>query len=485
MLIVDLNRENYEYDVHALVKSFFPEEQVTVLTPESREDRREELSRAARIRINVSGREAVLAIDGREYRLEVEEGARAQERLKEGFKKFLYQVLSKETGKELPWGNLTGIRPTKIAYGFLEEGRSREEIIRHYQEKHFVSTGKAALSVDIAARERELLSRLHRGGYGEAGYSRDSGKAGYSQDSGKAGYSRGFGEAGYSLYVGIPFCPTTCLYCSFTSFPIGGYRKIVDAYIDCLIREMDLVAGQYAGRTLDCVYIGGGTPTTLEAEQLDRLITALKDRFDFSTVQEFTVEAGRADSITPEKLQVLYRQKVAYALARQTGFDNINMDLILGLPGELEADVQRTIDRVVELAPDSLTVHSLAVKRASRLNRWIQENRAVMLHNTDAARLGMVPYYLYRQKNMSGNLENVGYAREGKLGLYNILIMEEVQTVMALGAGSITKLVLPDGRIERRENVKDVKLYLEKLEEMLERKRELFALESSLEKESL
>ena len=209
MLIVDLNRENYEYDVHALVKSFFPEEQVTVLTPESREDRREELSRAARIRINVSGREAVLAIDGREYRLEVEEGARAQERLKEGFKKFLYQVLSKETGKELPWGNLTGIRPTKIAYGFLEEGRSREEIIRHYQEKHFVSTGKAALSVDIAARERELLSRLHRGGYGEAGYSRDSGKAGYSQDSGKAGYSRGFGEAGYSLYVGIPFCPTT------------------------------------------------------------------------------------------------------------------------------------------------------------------------------------------------------------------------------------------------------------------------------------
>ncbi len=496
MLIVDLNRENYEYDVHALVKSFFPEEQVTVLTPESREDRREELSRAARIRINVSGREAVLAIDGREYRLEVEEGARAQERLKEGFKKFLYQVLSKETGKELPWGNLTGIRPTKIAYGFLEEGRSREEIIRHYQEKHFVSTGKAALSVDIAARERELLSRLHRGGYS---------------------------EAGYSLYVGIPFCPTTCLYCSFTSFPIGGYRKLVDAYIDCLIREMDLVAGQYAGRTLDCVYIGGGTPTTLEAEQLDRLITALKDRFDFSTVQEFTVEAGRADSITPEKLQVLYRQKVtrisvnpqtmkqetldiigrnasvkqveeAYALARQTGFDNINMDLILGLPGELEADVQRTIDRVVELAPDSLTVHSLAVKRASRLNRWIQENRAVMLHNTDetmeiaargAARLGMVPYYLYRQKNMSGNLENVGYAREGKLGLYNILIMEEVQTVMALGAGSITKLVLPDGRIERRENVKDVKLYLEKLEEMLDRKRELFALESSLERESL
>lgn len=507
MLIVDLNRENYEYDVHALAKSFFPEEQVTVLTPESRQDRREELSGKARIRINISGREAALSIDEREYRLEVEEGARAQERLKEGFKRFLYQVLSRETGKELPWGNLTGIRPTKIAYGFLEEGRNREDIIKYYRERHFVSEAKARLSVEIAVRERELLSRLHC-----------AGQSVRTTGSGEAVHSRGFGEAGYSLYVGIPFCPTTCLYCSFTSFPIGGYRKMTDAYIDGLIREMELVAGHYAGRTLDCVYIGGGTPTTLEAMQLDRLITALKDRFDFSTVQEFTVEAGRADSITPEKLQVLHGHGVtrisvnpqtmkqetldiigrkasveqveeAFALARKTGFDNINMDLILGLPGELEADVQHTIDRVVELAPDSLTVHSLAVKRASRLNRWIQENRAVMLHNTDetmeiaargAERLGMVPYYLYRQKNMSGNFENVGYAREGKLGLYNILIMEEVQTVMALGAGSITKLVLPDGRIERRENVKDVKLYLEKLEEMLGRKEELFALEDSL-----
>ena len=172
----------------------------------------------------------------------------------------------------------------------------------------------------------------------------------------------------------------------------------------------------------------------------------------------------------------------AYALARKLGFDNINMDLILGLPGELEEDVQRTIDRVVELAPDSLTVHSLAIKRASRLNRWIQENGMPILHNTDetmeiaaqgAERLGLVPYYLYRQKNMSGNFENVGYAREGKLGLYNILIMEEKQTIVALGAGSISKQVYPDGRIERIENVKDVSQYIERIGEMIERKRVL------------
>ena len=258
---------------------------------------------------------------------------------------------------------------------------------------------------------------------------------------------------------------------------------------------------------MDSVYIGGGTPTTLEAEQLDRLITALKEKFDFSTVKEFTVEAGRADSITREKLEVLKKHQVdrisinpqtmkqetlqiigrrhtveqvveAYKLAREIGFENINMDLILGLPGELEEDVQNTIDRVVELAPDSLTVHSLAIKRASKLSQWILEHGVKTLRNTDetmkiaaagAKKLGMDPYYLYRQKNMSGNFENVGYAKPGKYGLYNILIMEEKQTIVALGAGSISKVVLPDGRIERCDNVKDVALYIEKIDEMLDR----------------
>lgn len=287
---------------------------------------------------------------------------------------------------------------------------------------------------------------------------------------------------------------------------------MVDAYVDCVIREMEYVAESCRDKILDSVYIGGGTPTTLEPGQLDRLLGKLRCLFDFRTVREFTVEAGRADSITEEKLQVLHRYGVsrisvnpqtmkqetldiigrrasveqveeAYGLARRVGFDNINMDLILGLPGEQEADVQHTIDRVVELAPDSLTVHSLAIKRASRLNRWIQENGVSTLRNTDetmriaaegAGKLGLKPYYLYRQKNMSGNFENVGYAREGSFGLYNILIMEEVQTIVALGAGAITKRVYPDGRIERCENVKEVAQYIERIEEMIERKRVLF-----------
>ena len=476
MFAVEINQEKYEYDIQALVKSFYPEEQVAVLLPESRADKRKELADKVRVRLNVYEDRADLTVNSGTYHWTKGK----EEDFKGSFKRFLYEVLCKDTGKRLPWGNLIGIRPTKIAYSLLEEDKSRQEIVDYYQREHYTSEEKARLAVDIAQRERVLLTDVHY-------------------------------QDGYSLYIGIPFCPTTCLYCSFTSYPIGGYRKVVDAYVDCVIKEMEYVAEKYSHKILDSVYIGGGTPTTLEPELLDRLITKLKKLFDFETVKEFTVEAGRADSITEEKLRVLYKHGVtrisvnpqtmkqetldvigrkasveqveeAFALARKVGFDNINMDLILGLPGETAEDVQHTVDRIVELAPDSLTVHSLAIKRASKLNQWIQENGVSMLCNTDetmriaaegARKLGLVPYYLYRQKNMSGTFENVGYAKEGKLGLYNILIMEEKQTIVALGAGSISKRVYPDGRIERCENVKEVGQYIERIDEMIERKKAL------------
>ena len=475
MLAVRLNRENYEYDIQALLKSFYPEQPLRIITPASREQEIREGEQEWSIRIEEPT--ACMLLAGREisWRHEEEEGA-----FKDCFKRFFYRTLAELTGRELPWGNLTGIRPTKLAYTMLEEGKTDGEIAHWLRQTHYVSREKCELSIEIARRERQLLSKIHY-------------------------------QGGYSLYIGIPFCPSTCLYCSFTSYPIAVYREKVERYIDCVIREMEYVAQAYRGKILDTVYIGGGTPTTLEPEQLDRLLDGLKSLFDFSTVQEFTVEAGRADSITADKLEVLRRHGVsrisvnpqtmkqetldiigrkatveqvaeAYGLAREAGFDNINMDLILGLPGEDEADVRRTVDRVVDLAPDSLTVHSLAIKRASRLNQWIQEHGVETLRNTDetmeiaaagAKALDMHPYYLYRQKNMSGNFENVGYAREGKYGLYNILIMEEQQTIVALGAGSISKRVYPDGRIERCENVKEVALYLEKIDEMIERKRRL------------
>ena len=463
MKVVKLSHPNYEYDVHSLVKAFYAEDQVTVITPETKPEKLAELEPQVSLEIELGDTGAKIRVEDETFLWDAETENLA-DGYKNGLKRFLYRTLSKVTGQELPWGNLTGIRPTKIAYGMLDEGRSDAEILDFMEQSHYVSEEKALLGIDIAKRERDLLKEIHY-------------------------------EGGYSLYIGIPFCPTTCLYCSFTSYPIAAFRRQVDAYVDAVIKEMDYVAENFKDKVLDTVYIGGGT------------------KFDFSTVKEFTVEAGRADSITREKLEVLHRHQVsrisvnpqtmkqetldiigrkasveqvltAYRLAREVGFDNINMDLILGLPGELEADVQRTIEKIVELAPDSLTVHSLAIKRASRLNQWIQENGVSMLHNTDetmkiaaagAEQLGMKPYYLYRQKNMSGNFENTGYARPGKYGLYNILIMEEKQTIVALGAGSITKRVFPDGRIERCDNVKDVGLYIEKIDEMIQRKQQLFS----------
>lgn len=494
-MLLSLNDESLEYDVYSLVKAFFPEKDLRFDKKEndvkSVNYDKEGVSKSditgdkvERIIVQADKEGAAFKYTNEGTKQSVERDwcfDETKDKYKDEFKKAFYTFLSDITGKTLPWGNLIGIRPTKIAYGLLEEGKSEAEIFKLYREKHFTSEEKSLLAIDIAKREKELLtSNLYKDGY--------------------------------SLYVGIPFCPSTCLYCSFTSYPIFSYRKRVEEYIDCVIKEIDYVAENFKGQRLNTVYMGGGTPTTLSAEQLDRLLGALKEKLDFSTVLEFTVEAGRADSITKEKLEVLKKHGVqrisvnpqtmkqetldiigrkasveqvreAYKMAREVGFDNINMDLILGLPGELACDVQNTIDEVVQMNPDSLTVHSLAIKRASKLNQWIKKNGITALNNTEetmriaiegSKRLGMHPYYLYQQKNMSGNFENVGYAKEGKYGLYNILIMEEVQNIVACGAGTVTKRVYPDGRIERCDTVKDVNLYISQIDEMIERKRHLF-----------
>lgn len=427
------------------------------------------------------GKGAVASFSGRRIALIPDaSGEITRLEIKNRIKQLLYGMLSEYTGKKLPWGTLTGIRPVKIPMAMLEEGKGDEEILDYMRRTYFISQEKGELATQIARREKALLETLHY-------------------------------KDGYSLYIGIPFCPTTCLYCSFTSFPLATWRKRVDAYLDALEKEIDFTAGICGDRILDTIYIGGGTPTTLEACQLERLLGKLHTCFNLSHLKEFTVEAGRADSITEDRLLALKKWGVtrisvnpqtmkqetldfigrrhtveqvreAFAMAGKVGFENINMDIILGLPGEGPEDVRHTMEEIEKLGPDSLTVHSLAIKRASRLSQWIQENGLSALVNTDqtmqitadgAGRMGMVPYYLYRQKNMSGNFENVGYAREGKFGIYNILIMEEKQTIVACGAGSISKRVYPDGRIVRCENVKDVASFIERIDEMIERKRKL------------
>ena len=483
MLVVKCSEEQFIYDIHSLVKAFYPAQDVKVFkegdkTLTSSDGLPELFIFFEKTKITIELREENQNIKS-ETVLDAEKTERAE--YKNVLKQQIYQLLSNYTGKKLPWGTLTGIRPTKIAYGMLEQGIADTRICDYMQEHYYASEEKSKLAVDIAKREMEILKAVHY-------------------------------EKGYSLYIGIPFCPTTCLYCSFTSFPICAYKGKVKEYLLALKKEIQYVKENFNDKILDSVYIGGGTPTTLEADELEELISYLRQNLNFSNVKEFTVEAGRADSITKEKLMVLKKYGVsrisvnpqtmcdetlkligrnhtvaqvreAFALAREVGFTNINMDLILGLPDETAEDVKYTMDEIKKLSPDSVTVHSLAIKRASRLHQWIEENDISCMNNTDemvhmteiaAREMDMYPYYLYRQKNMSGNFENVGYAKENCYGLYNILIMEEKQTIVALGAGTISKRVFADGRVERCDNVKDVNLYLEQIDDMIQRKRKLF-----------
>ena len=487
MITAIVNIDLYRYEIHSLLKAFYPQEDVKVLTSADAAANRkyQQIAQEPFLRVVFAETEVTLSFcDGSDTRTApAPEGisfACKGTILKTQMKHLLYAMLADREGRTLPWGELIGIRPTKIAMQSLLQGKSIEEAASLMMRDHLVSPQKALLSAQIAQREREILSGIHY-------------------------------ENGYSLYVGIPFCPTTCLYCSFPSFNLAVWKDRVDEYLDALEKEMRDASRLMEGRVLDTVYIGGGTPTTLEPPQLERLFSMLETCFPMEGIEEFTIEAGRPDSITEEKLKVIKNHHVtrisvnpqtmneetlrligrrhtvdevrqAFAMCRSAGFDNINMDIILGLPEETEEDVANTLREIEKLSPDSLTVHSLALKRGSRMQKYIEQKGFSSINNTDgcmelaaraAAGMGMEPYYLYRQKNISGNLENVGYARPGKAGMYNILIMEEKQSILALGAGSISKAVFPEGRIERSDNCKDVATYIETIDEMIERKHRL------------
>ena len=402
---------------------------------------------------------------------------------KNDLKRNIYINLLKLGNKELPWGTLTGIRPTKIVMEMLENDMSLEDIKKHLKEVYLVSDKRIKLCTDTAKNEFNILKKIDY-------------------------------KNGYSLYIGIPFCPTRCLYCSFTSYSIAQWKKDTDTYVEALCKELLAVSKMYKGKKLQTVYMGGGTPTSLEGYQLSKILNVVKKNFDLSNLLELTVEAGRPDSITREKLEALkevgvdrisinpqtMQQKTldligrhhtiedifeSYKLAREVGFENINMDFIIGLNGETLEDVFDSFTKVKSFAPESITIHSLALKRAARLNtenkREIMDNDLILsMINTatdTCADLGLEPYYLYRQKNMAGNLENIGFSKPGKECLYNILIMEEKQTIIACGAGTSSKIVFGDGRIERIENVKDPKLYIERLDEMIMRKESMHGID--------
>ncbi len=490
MIKIQVNNEMFAYDMYHISKAFCPGVKI-----EQNVDK--ECPQTVSIRMTArEGQEILFVID--EEELVGEEDRKLRKRyvnLK------VYDWFSNATGKKLAWGIMTGVRPTKPMMNLIESGMTDEEVITWMQENYHVTDEKVHLGLEVAKKEKELLEQLDY-------------------------------KDGYSLYVGIPFCPTTCSYCSFTSSPIAEWKERVDEYLDAVCKELTFIAEKSKHKKLNTIYVGGGTPTTLEPEQLDRLLTHLETHFSYADLKEITVEAGRPDSITREKLEVLKAHNIGrisinpqtmqqktldiigrkhtvedirrvYAMAREIGFDNINMDLIAGLPEETMEDMWDTLEQIKELAPDSLTVHALAMKRASKMTQEMKsaqehcdssENDAktaetlsqmIALAADYAKQMDLEPYYLYRQKNIAGNFENVGYAKVDKAGIYNILIMEEKQSIIAVGAGASTKIVLPDDkvvtdpktgnpkRIVRAENVRDIEQYISRIDEMIERKGEL------------
>jgi oxygen-independent coproporphyrinogen-3 oxidase len=402
--------------------------------------------------------------------------------IKENIKKILYKYLSKKTGITPPWGTLVGIRPTKIALNLIKEGNSEEEILKRFKYHSLTREDKARLCIEVAKVEESLVNRENNN---------------------------------ISVYVGMPFCPTRCLYCSFISDTISNCKDIVEDYLKALIYEIDAMAKYINDKKLniECVYFGGGTPTSVDNQQFEFVMNKIYEALiKENNVKEFTVECGRPDSITAEKLNTLKKYGVhrisinpqtmndktlkligrghdskevigKFNMARNLGFDNINVDLIVGLPGEGKNEFIHTCDQILKLKPDSVTVHGMSLKRGSTLHKNTLNNihmkvasqdELIAMHDVSvklSEQLNLKPYYMYRQKNMVGNMENVGYAKSHKECLYNIEMIEERQTIIAIGANAVSKIIfLDEDRLERFPNIKDVREYINRIEEKVSSK---------------
>ena len=402
-----------------------------------------------------------------------------KKQFKSKIKLTLLKCLKELTGKNIPWGILVGIRPTKIVHESLKEGHSRENVIQMLTKDYDMDIDKAELTWEIAGNEAKFIES---------------------------------GKKDISLYLGIPFCPTRCSYCSFTSNSITGRGDLVNNYLDSLLYEAEamityLKANEY---NIDTVYIGGGTPTSLNLFQLERILDAMDKLINLKTLREFTIEAGRPDSIDKDKLNIIREsgcKRISinpqtmndetlksigrmhtskdvihkYYMARELGFDNINMDMIIGLPGEKERQIYNTINVLERLRPDNITVHTMAIKRASILSEQNYEVDHNMVKNMydiagKAIRdMDMYPYYMYRQKNMVSPLENIGYCKRDKECIYNIQMISESISIVALGADAVSKIIFRDeNRIERAANVQDVREYNARVDEMIASKIKLF-----------
>ncbi|WP_090438580.1 coproporphyrinogen dehydrogenase HemZ [Natronincola peptidivorans] len=490
MVKVFIEGHHYEYELKELLKLFYKQEDIEFLTNQPDITMLENTNDDIIINKLVLNRNIIKVIsegriDGEKAKVEKQaffdknpfENTKKKKQL---MKTSIFQLLKRSKVVSLPWGILTGIRPTKIVHELRGRGLDSIEIITILTEEYFIEKEKALLLVEVAATEHKYLYPIN--------------------------------EDKISIYISIPFCPTRCSYCSFPSNPFKRYQDSIDTYIEALCKEI-VASAELLNKTkkkIETIYIGGGTPTTLNLEQLSKLIKTIFINFNLSELKEFTVEAGRPDTIDIAKLVLLKKNGVtrisinpqtmndqtlieigrnhttaetieAYKIAKDVGFYSINMDIIIGLPGENVDMVLNTMEHITKLAPNNLTVHTLAIKNASELKEQQYKNNNgsrdihEMLKVTEnhARKMGLIPYYMYRQKHMVGNLENIGYAKEGYECIYNIQIMEEKQTIVAIGAGAVSKIVFPkENRLERVPNVKNLEQYIARVDEMILRKKQ-------------
>ena len=479
-MILRIFGHDFHYECENLCRVYFPNEKINIVYDGSGEDVRTVVTRCAPIDGgNLVSVEAEIDGVSRSAQAEViADGNELRDKSELKTAQLIFALLSEITGYTPPWGVLTGVRPSKLMLRLIDQ-MGAEGAKRYFTEDLLVSEEKTMLAQTVATAEEKIIALSEKNSF--------------------------------SLYVAIPFCPTRCSYCSFVSHSIANSnaKKLLPEYLDKLAEEIEMT-GKIAselGLKLESVYFGGGTPGVLEAPQLDRLLYAVENSFDLSTVREYTVEIGRPDTVTPEKLRILrlhnvgrisinpqtFNQKTldligrnhkveqavkAYQLAKACGFDSINMDLIAGLPEETLEDFKASVDTAISLSPENITVHTLALKRSSELNASgagvSGGNTAKQMLEYASGRLNASryePYYMYRQSKCVGNLENVGWCKSGKDCLYNVFMMEECHTVIAVGAGAVTKLCDPEStNVERIFNFKYPYEYISGFDKITERK---------------
>lgn len=500
MIYLELVGHDYDYEIKDIVRLFFKDVLVEVVEDEPsagyggifihssilRDDKYYSLRTVLKVNGVQKCFDEVLTDKDDEDSLNT---LKLRRKLKREVKRQIYNCLVEVSGKEQPWGILTGIRPVKIVHELMNKRVSKDKILKRLNEYYRIDIKKSKILYEVAETEREILNNT---------------------DSNMI-----------SIYIGIPFCPTRCVYCSFTSNSIEKYGEYIRDYLNSLYKELKGVRKiiNERGFRIENIYIGGGTPTSIDSRYLKKLLLIIEQMLDLQFIKEYTLEAGRPDTITGDKLEIIKDSKIsricinpqsmnsetlkligrahspedvvkAFRQARKTGFDNINMDIIAGLPGENIEMFKKTLYDIETLDPESLTVHTMSIKRASVLKEYIDkydldssERIAEMVEQAQqhARLMGMHPYYLYRQKKILGNQENTGYCKPGFEGIYNIQMMEEKQTVIALGAGAATKVVYPhENRIERAFNVKNIVEYINRTDEMIRRKERLLNSELTL-----